>query len=451
MKITKRLASWAEGTGVKITKRLASWAETGAKLWAAYWLLILGSFLILGSVLLKWVQYPISSNLSGLKLPLFHDTGVIPHVALLSFGALGIVVLIAGVVLLRFFASALSLAAAVLITLCVLTPAHIAFQQPMMLRHLIDELQATPWHNIFRKEYLPQNYGSPEVLPHQLILYTASGRLLAAYSFLRLGWTCFALGSLLVAVYAIRCLPDGKMAIGLALVCLPVSTLAIVSTPPIIGQHYFNRASIAKARGYNQEAIANYRSAMKWDAWHAQDIGLYATIGDLQKQSGIENNSPERHISRALELQTAHEYEQAIFEFSRAAEAGGALAVAVRRESAKTRIALGLALYQAGGIGGAVTSWQLALADDPTQEVYVLPYLARGYFGLARYEAALQTVNRLVKIIADHSSMVADVYSLGGDCYAKLGRDADARHYYNLSYAADWIVNYWALTRLAGE
>jgi len=436
MKITKRLTSWAE-TGVKITKRLASWAETGAKFWAAYWLLILGSFLILGSVFLKWVQYPISSNLSGLELPLFHDTGIIPHVALLSFGAVGIVVLIAGVVLLRFFVSALSLAAAVLITLCVLTPAHIAFQQPMMLRHLTDELQAMPWHKIFTKDYLPQNYGSPEVVPNQLILYTASGRLLAAFSFLRLGWTCFALGSLLVAVYAMRRLPDGKM--------------ATVLTPPIIGQHYFNSGSIAKARGHNQEAIADYRKAMKWDVWHAQDINLYATIGDLQKQSGIENNSPERHISRALELQKANEYEQAIFEFSRAAEAGGALAVAVRRESAKTRIALGLALYQGGGIGGAVTNWQLALADDPTQEVYVLPYLARGYFDLARYEAALQTVNRLVKIIADHSSMVADVYSLGGDCYAKLGRDADARHYYNLSYAADWIVNYWAISRLAGE
>src|SRR5438093_244589 len=233
MKITKRLASWAE-TGVNIAKRLVPWAETAAKFWAAYWLLILGSFLILGSVLLKWVQYPISSNLSGLELPLFHGTGVIPHVALLSFGALGLVVLIAGVVLLRFFVSALSLAAAVLITLCVLTP-------------------------------------------------------------------------------------------------------------PIIGQHYFNSGSIAKARGHNQEAIADYRKAMKWDAWHAQDIDLYATIGDLQKQSGIENNSPERHISRAVELQMANEYGQAIFEFSRAAEAGGVLAVAVRRESAKTRIALGLA------------------------------------------------------------------------------------------------------------
>jgi tetratricopeptide (TPR) repeat protein len=321
----------------------------------------------------------------------------------------------------------------------------------MMLRHLTDELQAMPWHKVFTKEYLPANYGSPEVVPNQLVLYTASGRLLAAFSFLRVGWTCFALGSLLVAVYAMRRLPDGKMATGLALVCLPVGALAIVITPPIIGQHYFNSGSIAKARGHNQEAIADYRKAMKWDAWHAQDVGLYATIGDLQRKSGIENNSPERHISRGLELQQANEYEPAIFEFSQAAEAGGGLGAAVRRESAKTRIALGLALYQAGGIGGAVNSWQLALADDPTQEVYVLPYLARGYFDLARYEVALQTVNRLVKIIAGHSSMVADVYSLGGDCYAKLGRDAEARKYYYRSYAADWIVNYWAIGRLAGE
>jgi hypothetical protein len=47
--------------------------------------------------------------------------------------------------------------------------------------------------------------------------------------------------------------------------------------------------------------------------------------------------------------------------------------------------------------------------------------------------------------------MIADVYSLGGDCYAKLGRDNDARRYYSLSYAKDWIVNYWAISRLAGE
>ena len=436
---------------LKWKKRLEPWAEFLAKFWATYWLLIIGSFLILGSAFLKWVQYPLTSNLSGLKFPLFHDSGVIPHVTLLSFGVLGIVVLIAGVILRRFFVSALGLAAAVLITLCVLTPAHIAFQQPMMLRRLTDELQAVPWRKVFTKEYLPANYGSPEVLPNRLVLYTATGRFLAAFSFLRVGWTCFALGSVLVAIYAVRRLPNGKLAIGLAVICLPLGALAIVSTPVIIGQHYFNRGSIAKAQGHNQEAIADYRKAMKWDRWHAQNIGLYATIGDLQKKSGIENNSPERHISRALELQQAKEYEPAIFELSRAAEAGGLLAAVARRESAKTRVELGLALYQAGGTGGAVTNWQLALADDPSQEVFVLPYLARGYFDVGRYEVALQVIDRLVKIISAHSSMVADVYSLGGDCYAKLGRDNDARRYYALSYAKDWIVNYWAMSRLAGE
>src|SRR5437016_939011 len=142
---------------MNIAKRLLPSAEKAASFWAAYWLLIIGSFLIIGSAVLKWVQYPLTSNLSGLKLPLLHDSGVIPHVALLSFGALGIIVLLAGVALHRFFPSALCLAAAVLITMFVLTPAHIAFQQPMMLCHLTDELQAVPWHKVFTKAYLPAN------------------------------------------------------------------------------------------------------------------------------------------------------------------------------------------------------------------------------------------------------------------------------------------------------
>src|SRR5438552_11073903 len=218
---TQAAAAWT-ALYLKWKKRFEPWANFLAKVWATCWLLIIGSFLILASAFLKWVQYPLTSNLSGLKFPCFHDSGVIPHVTLLSFGVLVIVVLVAGVILGRFFALALGLAAAVLITVSVLTPAHIAFQQPMMLRHLIDELQAVPWHKVFTKDYFPANYGSPEVLPNQLVLYTASGRFLAAFSFLRVGWTCFALGALLVATYAVRRLPDGKMAVGLALICLPL-------------------------------------------------------------------------------------------------------------------------------------------------------------------------------------------------------------------------------------
>src|SRR5256884_9899468 len=81
---TQAAAAWI-ALYQKWKKRFESWAEFWAKLWAAYWLLIIGSFLILGSAFLKLVQYLFSSNLSGLKFSLFHDSVVISDVTLLSF------------------------------------------------------------------------------------------------------------------------------------------------------------------------------------------------------------------------------------------------------------------------------------------------------------------------------------------------------------------------------
>jgi tetratricopeptide (TPR) repeat protein len=54
-------------------------------------------------------------------------------------------------------------------------------------------------------------------------------------------------------------------------------------------------------------------------------------------------------------------------------------------------------------------------------------------------------------LIKDHKYALANAYSTAGDCYAKLGKDAEARRYYSLSLAVDPILNYWALTGLAGE
>jgi len=444
MKITQRLALWA--------RRLALWAETGAKVWAAHWLLIVGSFFVLGSTLLKWVEFPLSRNLSGLKLPLFRNVGMFPHVYVFSFGVLGIAVLITGLVLLRRFGLhlALAVAAAILITLWIVVPGQIAFQQPALLRRLTDEDQEIPVIRAFTSDYLPRNLGSAEEIPKQLILYTDWGRFLAAYSFLELGWYCFGLGSLLIAAYSIIHLRGEWVVTGMLLICLPLGALLITSVPSLIGQHYFAGASIAKAQGENERAITYYRRAMQWDRWHAQNIDTYATIGELEKQAGVADGSPERHISRAVEFRTADDYEHAIFEFDQAAEAGGALAEVARRESVRTRADLGVALYRVGSIGDAVSNWEQAFAEDPSQ-LQVLPYLARGNYDIGRYQAALDVVARSVRIVGDHTSMLADAYSIGGDCYAKLGQEADARRYYDRSITIDWILNHWALTGLVGE
>ena len=165
-----------------------------------------------------------------------------------------------------------------------ITPAQIAFRQPSMLRRLTYELQVNPILNVFSKDYLLQNYGSPELVPKRLVLYSAWGRFVAAWSFLRLGWYCFGLGALLVGAYAIAQMPSGRLTRVLSLLCLPIGALAIILIPPAIGQHYYMHGTLAATFGHNQEAIDDYRKAMRWDSWHANDIDLYATIGNCKSR-----------------------------------------------------------------------------------------------------------------------------------------------------------------------
>ena len=442
MKIPVWLSVWLD--------RITRGSGVAAEFWADYYLLIIGSLLVTGSVLLKWVQFPFSRNLSGLTLSLVREPGLLPHVSLFAVGTLGLFILLAALLFWRRNLTLLALCAAILLMLWTITPAQIAFRQPSVLRRLTNELQLAPVLNVFAKDYLLQNYGMPELVPKRLVLYSAWGRFVAAISFLRLGWYCFGIGAILIGCYALGRMGRGRVTTALLLLCLPVGAFLVLLIPPAIGQHFFTEGMLAKARGRNQEAIADFRAAMRWDRWHAQDIDLYATIGQLQRLAGIASDSPERHIIRAVEFRENNEYEPALFEFSLAKDAGGWIAETARREEAATRVTFGLALYHAGGVGAAVTNWELAMAEDPTQ-IYALPYLVRGYYDLGRYERGIAAGDQLAKLIKQHNYVLANVYSMVGDCYAKLGKDADARRYYSLSLAVDPTLNYWALTGLVGE
>lgn len=435
---------------MKIVERLFRFGEAMARIWARYWLLLGAAFFIILSTALKWVQFPFSRDVKGLQLPLLHSVGMLPHLTLFSFGFIAIVLFCAGLFFSRWIPVTLAVAAAFLLTLFALVPFHIAFQQPTMLRRLAEESQVVPLIRKFTKSYLPENYGSPEIIPKRLTLDSAWGRLSTAASFLYLGWYLFGLGGILLAIYSLIKLRGWRAVTLLLLIGLPVIVLAIVTTPALIGQHYYAKGVLAKADGQNEVAISAFRHAMHWDNWHLQDVNLYATIGTLQKDAGISEGSPERKISRALFLETTKQYEQAIFELENAAQAGGALGVVAHQEAAHVYMSYGLALYQSGAIGSAVTNWEKGLAEDPTQ-LYSLPYLAQGYFDTGNYESTVQVVERERKIFSDHNSLLADAYSIAGDACAKLGRDDQARDYYNLSLAIDPILNYWALTGLAGE
>jgi tetratricopeptide (TPR) repeat protein len=446
VKLFERLWAWAVRTFARLTK----WAEALGNFWAKYWLAIAGTFFVVGSTVLKWIESPFTSDLKGLQIPIFHPPTLLPHMTLLSFGIIGILILVAGLFVSRYSLIVAGATAAILLTIFALVPAQIAFIQPTMLQRLTEEDQTMPLENSFNKKDLPQNYGAAEIIPKRMTLYSAWGRFVAAWSFLRLGWYCFGLGAALIAVYALSKLRGQRGVITLACLGLPLAALAIVALPALVGQLYFSRGALAKAEGRNEDAIANFRTSMRWDTWNALSIDLYGTIGELQKLANISYDSPERHISTALAMEKLSNYEQAVFELDLAARDGGRVAIAARREAARAHILLGLALYNANGYGGAISNWQQALVEDPDQ-VYELPYLARAYYNVGNFEASIDTVIKLVPYVRDHNQSLADAYSLAADSSAKIGRFDDARDYFNLSLAVDPIENYWALTGLAGE
>jgi len=434
---------------VRIVARVSSWLKAAARTWAAHWVLIVGSFFFCASLVLRWVNFPLSRSLNALQLPFSNTFELAPRYHLFSYGVYAVIVLAAGFAARRFWRFSLVFAAAILITIFLALPCELAYGQPSVLHRLNAEATDVSLTRSFTRQYLPENYGYLEDIPSHLELNTTLGRLLAAVSFLGLGWICFGVASLLVTFYAFGRVPAGKGIVSALCFIIPFATVAILLVRPVIGQHYFVQARIAQAEGYNELAIANYRKAIWWQKWFAEDINTYATIGDLQRQSNLAHGSPERHIKQAMMFKQVGQYEPAIFEINQAANVAGELGLTARREAAGTQLEFGLALYRAGGIGSAVVNWEQSLANNPVQ-IQALVFLARGNYDLARYQEALQADKKVIDSVG-LTSVLTNAYSLAGDCYTKLGDDDNARHYYTLSIKLDNDINFWATKGLVGN
>lgn len=424
-----------------VTFAAASWIrrcmEVARQVWVNYWLLICGSFLVVGSVVLTWLTFPYSFNVGGWELPV---QNIVPHIHEFSYGLSGIAVLAIAFYFRKRFRWSLLLGAAILLTLWVLVPGRITFHQAALLRRLSEEAQAVPAVKMFTRSFVPQNDGSAEGIPKHFDVVTLPGRFAASLSILGLGWFFFGVGSLLMAWYVVSGLSGKRVVLSLVLISVPVGVLTIVGVPSIVGHHYFHRASLAQAAGSYEKAIVNYRKAMSWDGFYTTGIEVYNLIGQLERQAGLAEGSAERAINRAEDLRAEHQFEQAISELQRAAEINPALAKAARHEVLRIRADWGLARYQAGAIDAAVANWQQALDEDskgrPLKSqpsvLYVLPYLARGNYELGRYKAGLEAAMKWAEITADHRSLRADAYRLAADCCTKLGRDAEALRYSSL-------------------
>jgi tetratricopeptide (TPR) repeat protein len=420
-----------------------------AAIWQTHWLLLTGAFLVSASVLLRWIVFPLSRNVSALQLSILGGQPPVPHLQIFSYGVVIILLLALGVALLPISARPLVFVATMFVVISGTLPVQIAFERPGLLLRLTEELRDVSLARSFTKQFLPENYGYVQETPSQPELRTAYGRFNAASSFLGLGWLIFTLGSTLIALYCIAKGARRRRMTAFAIFGTPVAVFILLLARPLIAQHYLTRARIAQAQGYNTIAITNYRRAMSWDRWHREDVELYAVIGDLQREAGLDENSPERHVNRALEFKKANQLDAAIFELGRAAKAGGAIALAARNESARLHLDLGLALYRSGAVGSAITDWEESLAEKPAQ-IQCYFYLARANYDIAHYQPALDAATQVSRM-AGSNSILANSYSLAGDCYTRLGRDVEARQNYTRSIKLDNDINLWAAIGLIGN
>jgi tetratricopeptide (TPR) repeat protein len=435
---------------MKLTSRALGFASAVVRFSMTHWLLILGSILVFASAGLQWMYFAFSRHPTGFELPLLQKMELIPHFSLLSYGAVGIAILALTLILLWRSATYLALCAvAVLVAMWLAAPCQLAFSQPTLLRRLIAETQELSVIRDFSKTYLPTDYTSTEHYP-RFEIGSLWDRFLAAGSYFGLGWYCFGIGSLLIAIYVISRLTADERSSAWALGGIPAGVVIILLTPSLIGQHYFTAACVAQAQGVREKALTCYRRAMWLDRWRAEDINAYAAIGELETVSGSSKDSPEKHISKAREFRNASEYDLAIFELARAAPWGGPVGLVAQRESARTRVEFGVALYRGGGIGAAVTQWQQALVEDPEHQHGITYLVARGNYDLGRYQAALDATMDVLRATDDRPTR-ANAYAIAADSCNMLGRDAQARNYYNRSLKEQMLVNFWAMSRLTGN
>jgi hypothetical protein len=239
---------------------------------------------------------------------------LVPHFSVLSYGVVGIAVLVVALILLWRSATYLALCAiAILIAMWLAAPCRLACSQPSLLRRLTTETQELSVIRDFTKTYLPTDF-TPTEQYNKFDIENLWDRLLAAFSFLGLGWYCFGVGSFLIAIYVTARLHPEERIRAPELGAIPAGVVIITLLPALIGQYYFTSACVAQAEGASEKAISYYRKAMWFDRWRAQDANAYAAIGQLEILSVSSKDSPEKHISKAREFKEASEYDLALFE-----------------------------------------------------------------------------------------------------------------------------------------
>lgn len=395
----------------------------------------------------KWLCFPISPQLRGIQFSLLGYSPEHHGVALLSHGLVSAgLTLFGALAFVRGKTKPLGWIGAALVWLGVLAILQAALTDAPLLKTLATEMDQQQTAASFTQAALPVNFGGEPGAWARLPLDTIGDRLIAAWYFARAGWWLPLLLGIAALGYAVAA--EKRLALIGVTLCGGTALLLVCGTKPVLAEFCINRARIAEARGQPDEAVADYRRAIRLDRWNALHIDLYERIGALDASLN-RTNTIEYGIYHAGLPSTQIDMTKAIAEMSalipRAPEP---LRDVLRKRTAELLTQYGRSLHAAAAYGKAIDACESALQLDP-QSFLPAYYLSREYFLLAAYPRSIDLTQRTLKRVAD-PILRSNLYGNLGDAHTKLGQFQEAKLAYRASYKADYLLNLRGLSALTG-
>ncbi len=398
----------------------------------------------------KWVAFPLSNELEGLRFSILGYSGAHPGPAWLSFGILACVLLaVAAAACLWRRRGVACCAGAALLLLALAAYLQVAVGDAALLRRLAAEADWSEWANKFAHHFLAFNSSLERSATWPLLSFdTVADRLVSGWYFMGLGWYVAAVAGLSLFAGGLRGLDrrPRKLAMATTCVCAVVIGAAWLANP-LLAQHAFVEAARAQAQGRFDEAVKGYRAAIALDSWQATGTSLYERIGAIDSISG-RTSTPEYHLYHAEYLAREQRMPEAIAEYDVLAASKGRLEEAARSRAIELATDYGLRLYADGAFGAAVAAWQGVLVREPTMWLAAF-YLSQGYFAVERYREAAELIERDIHYLND-PVFLGNLYSNTGDSETRLGRYGDAHLKYSSAYKMDFIKNPRAISSLIG-
>jgi hypothetical protein len=420
--------------------------------------------MLIPAVLLAWwVAFPLSRELRGLAFSISGYSPGHPPVVPTSFGVLAAIVLVLAAVacLPEKPSSYLCAAGGGLLLIAFWAFLKVALGDAGLLVALAREAESGQAAYLFSTQYTLPIFANEPTVWTQISFATIGNRLISAWYFMGLGWyvtLTTALALLVVGAHSGGS-RGTRWVMGTVVLCVVLLAVLFLWNP-VAAQRAITRAAWAEAHGRREDAIADYRRAMRLDGWHARNVGVYQRIGAIDAGLGRTSTAEYRiYYAEDLVAQiqpfaaipqsvTIGQLPEAIAVYDGLAAGGSSISELARTRAAELWTEYGLHLFAAGAFGSAVDAWEKALAREPGMWLASF-YLTRGYFVVGRYRDAAE----LAKVVAATSDPVwfAILSCNIGDAHTRMG-DLDFGHraYFN-AYDLDYFMDDRALYSLFGR